>query len=226
MNHLKKILPLGFLTLLFLTACTNPLSNMKKTDDFDIKARQSAVSQASQGTAPDPFTSRYGTGLNCDLLKKEESRKNCILQMNDLIGGMLESEIISSFDIQRCKELSPEVAATCKKRLENAGVQGPVSDEDTAIFFEAVRGTFPTDSDAHVKAPSYPTYDVSKCATLKAVGYKAYCEKQIAERMDQNKFDEIIQSKNSQGCAQLSNAESMTRCKQFFGINSEIQQKN
>jgi hypothetical protein len=181
------------------------------------QAQEEAVTQPEGPGLGDPFASRYGTGLKCDLLKTEESRKNCEYQINDMIGSMLESEIMSSFDISRCKELQGEASVNCTSYLTETGVKGPVSAEEMAMFNEAVQGTYPEPTENGEFSP-FPEYDSKKCATLKTEGFKEYCEKQIAQQVEQIKFDEIISSGDVKRCDEFKDENSKNNCKMMFGV--------
>jgi len=222
MNDLKKFLPLPVLALLILAACTNPLAKEapEKVMDSDVATQSASVEEAALPEMPE---SRYGSGLKCSLLKSADKRQDCEIQVNEMIGMMLESEIVGSFDVKRCKELPSEVAERCENRLAEAGVQGPVSDEELEMFREAIRGTslaLNKENEEGETPMSQPVYDSSKCAKLKTSGYKEYCESQVVYRIDQYKLDEIIMSDNSARCDELKNEDFKTMCKQFFGEES------
>jgi len=236
MNKLTKILPLGFVGVLLLSACTNPFSKsdvshpISTPDGAPVETRvpnevttevsvvEDKMAQDESAAAELAYFSRYGTGLKCSQLVSDLARKECEVQMNDVVGSMLEREIVSTFDINRCKELPGEVGESCQSRLADTGVKGPVSAEELALFAEITRGEFPMAEEGQEPA-LYPVYKKERCAELKATGYQAYCEKMIAERMERNLFDEIIQSEKSSRCDELKSERMMNDCKSFFGID-------
>lgn len=203
MKILNKIFPLVLLSLFVLTACSGTPSDSSTT-------RMPAAQEApADETAP---VSMYGTKMNCNMLKNTEQRQNCEMQMNDMIGGMLEAEIVSAFDISRCRELPGEIGTRCQEHLNATGVQGPVRAEEIELYKTILRGTF----DENLEMPSV-IYDAVPCAELKTTGYREYCESQVAVRIDQNKFHEIISSNNKNLCDELITETFRDDCRQFFG---------
>lgn len=225
MKNLNKILPLGFVSMLLLAACTNPFSKTDTTkpvivpSSTDVVTAVEVVENAEGGAEVNAETfvptSRYGTSLKCSQLKSPGGREECEMQMNDVVGNMLEREIVATFDIGRCKELPGEAGESCKTRLSETGVTGPVSDEEIALFQEIAGGIFPEVKEGE-EPPRYPTYNKARCAELKASGYQAYCEKKITERMERNLFDEIIQSEQSSRCEELTDEQMKNDCKNIF----------
>jgi hypothetical protein len=234
METLKKLLPLPAIALLVLAACTNPLTQ-EPTAQAPTPAPtpgQEAVTDEAQPAEQPPIPadipettqvpeSRFGTNLKCSDLEVTEHRQDCDQQVNDLIGNMLESEIINTFDLKRCKDLPDDIALTCEVQLADTGVQGPISNKELATYREAVRGTLP-DPDELGEALPVPEYDISKCSRLTTSGYKAYCEAQVNARIEQNKLDEIIQSGDSNRCSELAGEDNITQCKLFFGIEVPV----
>jgi hypothetical protein len=226
METLKKLLPLPAISLLILAACANPLTQEPAPQaptptptDQTQPAETPPIPTDTPETTQAP-ESRYGTNLKCSDLNNAENRQNCELQMNDLVGIMLESEIINSFDSKRCKELPEDIAADCEARLNESGIQGPISSTELALFREATQGTFP-DPEELTEGLPVPTYDISKCSQLTAPGYKAHCEKQINNRLQLAKLDEIIQANDVNRCDELTDEDTVTQCKLFFGVEVE-----
>lgn len=215
MKNLRRILPLALLTLLVVTAC-NKESGTKVPTTVTVKepVAQEQPAAVNEGESDIPVF-RYGANMKCDLLKSAERRQECEMQINEIIGSMLESEIISGFDISRCSELPNAIGQNCQKRLTESGVKGPVPAEEVMIFNEIQRGTFSEDPENPM-----PVYDSARCAELKAVGYKEYCEKRVAERAERNKFEEVIMSNDRSRCDELSAEESKNECRRFFGIEA------
>jgi hypothetical protein len=219
MKNLKKFLPLPVIALLVLAACTNPFAKKatREVVETEVTVTPAPVEEV---VTPEEFVSIYGANMKCSLLKDEDNRQDCEAQINDVIGSMLHSEIVSSFDVKRCKELSGQIAADCEAHIAGTGVEGPVTNEDLAIFSEAVQGTFPDpDLNGEGEIPYIaPVYDITMCSQLKTPGYKAHCEKLIAEQIELSKMDEIIQSDDPKRCDELENEYYKIDCKLFFGI--------
>jgi hypothetical protein len=212
MKNFKKILPLTLLSLLVIAGCSREVGTKVPTSvTVSNGAAQEQPATAAQGQAGVPV-SRYGTNMKCSLLKSPEGRQECEMQLNDTIGNMLESEIISAFDVDRCKELPTEIAKTCIDRLTATGVKGPVTAEEIALLNEIRRGAPSADAENPVIV-----YDSARCAELKTVGYKEYCEKMILERTEQEKFSEIMQSEDKARCNELTTVSLKNDCKRFFG---------
>lgn len=219
MNSLKKFLPLLVLALLILAACTNPLA--KKTSEVQVDTGVTAQpTGVGEIITPEVSGSRFGSDMKCSMLKNAENRQACESQINDMIGMMLESEIIDSFDVNRCKELPVGFAADCEMQLADTSVKGPVSDAELAMFREAVRGTLPEQGEEG-EIPSFPVYDKTKCAQLKTPGYKEYCEKQVTARIEQEELDQIVQSGDINRCNELKTEDIIINCKEFFGVEVE-----
>ena len=221
MKNLKKFLPLLVLALLILAACTNPLS--KKTPEVQVDnevVEQPVITEDATSVEISDLT--FGPNMKCSMLKDSDNRQNCEIQVNEMIGVMLEHEITSSFDAKRCKELPASIAEMCRIQLTESGVQGPVSDEDKVIFNEAMRGTSPdiTEENGEGETPFlFPVYDVVKCAQLKTPGYKAYCEKLVTERIERNKLEQIIEAGDVARCDELEAEDYKMECKLSFGVD-------
>lgn len=203
-----KLIPVALLSLLTLSACATSLPQNAPKDTVTIE--QTAVIQDAESTV---MLSRYGTGMNCELLKAEGAVDACKSQMNEMIGNMFESEIMSSFDVDRCKELPGDLGVSCQSRLEESGVKGPVSKAEADKFQEILRGSFPEPKEGEVMVQRYPNYDVKQCIELKTPGYQAYCEKQVNERVESNLMDEIFLSKDVSRCEELKDAQRQETCK-------------
>lgn len=216
-NLNKLILPL-FVASFVLAGCASnePMAPNNAPGAQQPSPQQGQQAQSAPSNTGAPVSnvpvSRFGKEMKCDVLKAKDAQQNCEMQINDMIGGMLESEIISSYDIGRCSELPAGVAKSCQDRLSATGVKGPVPDEEIAMFNDIMRGT-PN------KDPKNPgiTYDSTKCAQLKTPGYKEFCEARLSERADQQKLNQIIQSKDKKGCDTLTTQTMKDDCKRFFG---------
>lgn len=212
-NH-TKFLSLTLLTLLIATACSQQPASKAPVIGGTTKetpTQQQQPAAVTEGTMGVP-TSRFGTNMKCDVLKDTEAQQRCEMQINDMIGSMLESEITASYDVGRCKELPADVATRCQERLNETGVKGPVTMEEVTLFDEITRGTPNEDIENRSIV-----YDSTRCAELKTAGYKEYCEKSVTERVDQGKFSEIIRSKDKVRCGELATESLKNDCKRFFG---------
>ncbi len=222
MNTIKKLIPLTLLGAVLLAGCA-------KTEPVDIGSNgpgsATSVTPAVQQDDESPAVAERQDykKVSCSMLKLKENQENCEMQVNDFIAQELNSEITSIFDASRCGILPDFLAESCKSSIEQSGVTGPVSAADLAAFREAVNPTFPepTEGDELLAEPPMPTYDKSKCATLKATGYKDYCEGIINSRLDQQKLDEIISGGDIKGCDTLASDNMKRDCKSFFGVFEE-----
>lgn len=208
---MKKNLSISFLTFLVLSACS---SVPPKTAEIGT-AKQPAFSETAPVTeevmAEFPV-SHYGSNMKCDVLKDVQRQKECEMQINDMIGSMLESEIVASYDVDRCKELPADVATRCQERLNEIGVKGPVSAEEISLFDEITQGTVSADQENPKRV-----FDSARCVELKTTGYKEYCGRRIVEHADQEKMMEIILSENKNRCNELATENAKNDCKRFFG---------
>lgn len=213
MNNLKKIAPLPVLALLVLAACTNPLAKEASQQVMEKSATGSEVTTEASG-------SRFEAGLKCSKLKVAMNRDSCEQQVNNLIGSMMESEILESFDMKRCKDLPSDLSGRCEEQLADSGIQGPVSADEMAIFAEAVAGTFPEPDESGI-VPA-PTYDKAACGQLTTPGYKEYCEDVVTRRMERDQLDQIYQTGSVNDCDTLTSEDAVFDCKLFFGVELEV----
>ena len=212
MRNLFKFLPVALISLFVLGACAVPEDSATVTPG----QREQAQTQ-EQEQAVDPMASRYAANLKCDMLKDANNKQNCERQLNEVIGSMLESEIYSTFDASRCKELGGQMAQSCETRLNEMGVKGPVSAEELALFNEIMRGER---SDEPGSSPfEMVTYDDKKCDGLKTDGFKAFCVKMIEQRRDQMKFEEVISSGDQKRCEEFKDENRKNECLMFFGVD-------
>ena len=217
-NSKTYLLPVIMTSLLLAACATVPVGENQSMQPDQSQIVGDSLSSSDQTTAlPDQETaevgpgavmqSRYGQKMSCDLLADENERLSCIARVNDLIGMSLESEIMNSFDASRCQLLPEEMAADCQRRLEETGIKGPISVEDRAALQTALQPVIPVsdlENATPEAAPVQPYYDAKLCQSLKADGLRAYCEKNLAERIDQQKLSEIIASGELSRCDSLS----------------------
>lgn len=193
MQNAVKILSLGLIATVVLTACSNPLSKKVEENEMGVGRVKTEVVVA------EVVEPAYGSKMECGRLKTEKGRQGCELQVNEMIGHMLRQEIVNTFDVGRCSELPDEVAKSCKKSLTETGVQGPVPAEEMAMFEDISRGRSGV-----------------QCADLKTPGYKAYCDREMNERSQRNLFNEIVISEDSGRCSELSDASFREQCSTYF----------
>lgn len=230
MTYSKKIASLFLFAVLALTACTNPLAKktaeplVEKPDVQSIEVVEE-VEELEVDDGVERYESRYGANMKCSMLKDGQER--CEQDVNNLIGMMLEEEIMRRFDVNRCGELPGKVADLCKDRLTETGVVGPVSDEELAILSKIMLGTLPEmeeggeeneeGGEAHM-----PTYDKARCAELTTSGYKEYCESEVVKRLEQVRLIEVIQSGSVEQCDEFTDEAILLDCKTAFDVEGEV----
>jgi hypothetical protein len=142
--------------------------------------------------------------FSCDMLKTEDAQKNCIDVVNSSIEERVYFEIIRTYDLNRCDELNADMAIECKEVVENSGVKGPITIEEVNMLEDALD----------------PGNDISKCATLKTSGLKEYCEKQVDQKIYEEKMRQIIDAGDVTKCDELK-GEFIKICKEEFGVYEE-----
>jgi hypothetical protein len=181
---------------MLLTACKNPFVQLNKTT-IEVANVPSKETQEPQQKV-----------FSCDMLKTPGAKQDCLNGVNSFIEERINSEITGTFDLNRCDELGSDLANDCKRVIQESGVKGPVPPEEANSFEQAVN--------------DYG--DPSKCATLTAPGLKEYCEKKINEYINMSKVWEIVGSKDPTKCDTME-GEYINRCKEEFGINTEVTEK-
>lgn len=204
MKKFNSTIVVSLASLFILAACAAPPTEV--ANEADPVSRESF--------------SRYGAGLDCSMLHGQGAQETCRTQVNEVIGVLLEDDIISRFDMERCNQLNDKIGDNCKIQLENLNVQGPISDEELAQFNRAVIGTFP-EPDQDLDGAPNPTFDSTLCAELTTPGYKELCESQIVAQLDQIKLDEILAQGEESRCGELS-AFHRTQCEDFFAGGPEV----
>lgn len=225
MENLKKLFPLPILALFVLAACTNPLSKEAPAEVVDSPVTVQPVS-TEETTPVEILDFSFSSTMTCNLLKNADRRRDCEIQLSEMVGVMLETDIVDSFDAKRCKELPSGVAKVCESSIAESGVQGPVSEEDLAMFNEIMRGSSPDINLENGEGETpflFPVYDITMCSQLKTSGYKEHCEKLVSERIERNKMDEIFQSDDSSRCDELVSEDNKLECELFFGIGVELE---
>lgn len=218
---LFKLLPIAIIVVFALSACNNAGTQQDGGDQNNqdqTQQQEQNQDQAMEGDqVQDQFQSRYGTNLDCGSLKLGKDKDQCEMMVNDFIGNMLEQEILLTFDISRCDELPADIAENCKNTITESGVKGPVGEEELMVLNEILSGQV-TEPDEDANGGGEVIFDKSKCAELTTEGLAAFCEKEIAMRMEQNLFNEIVNSGESSRCNELTDENAITQCKQFFGL--------
>ncbi len=215
MGNFKKFLPIALVAMFVMGACAVPADQTAKVVTPGQQT-QTQQQEGADGVPGNQIMTRYGANLNCGMMKDSNNKQNCENQLNEVVGAMLESEIYSTFDASRCKELGGQMAGNCETRLAETGVKGPVSAEEMALFNEALRGT-PAEEPG---ASPYEnvTFDEKKCDGLKAEGFKAFCVKMMEQRRDQIKFEEVVKSGDVKRCDEFKDVNRQNECKMFFGV--------
>ena len=201
------------MVMLFAACAQVPPEDIVITPEEDL--HEAAMEVAVAPVPPDMASSRFGE-MSCDLLKLEENRVSCKARMNDMIGLLLDSEIMDTFDIARCSIFPEATANSCKQRIEATGVKGPISAEEREIFNQAMSPVMVEVSEGSSAMPGF-TFDIKKCAGLTTAGFKAHCENLVNERIDQQKLREIVSAGDVRRCAELVSTSSQERCRMMLG---------
>jgi hypothetical protein len=210
-----KGITLTALTLLVFSACSNATQSLPEPSEVVDNSEIIIETEAS------PSVSRFGNNMNCVSLKTTGAKEDCLFQQNELIGVLLESEILSTFDIARCDELIGNVSDECKSKLTESGVKGPVFSEEIEMFNEITWGQIQEVEENDTDGFITTVFDISKCDDLKTEGYKEYCREQLAQRIERQKFDDIIMAGDSKKCDTLP-PEFVEECKIFFHLDNPI----
>lgn len=233
MKNQKLILLSALLMTMLLSACSTlpegeqaPEQSVQPQTVIEQTASSEQTALVDEGALPvlELTQSRYGQKMSCDLLAEQNEREACLARVNDVIGVSLENEIMNSFDLSRCKLFPEEMAADCQRRLEETGVKGPISAEDRVALQTALQPVFPQpdlENATSEAAPAQPYYDSKLCQSLQADGLREYCERAIAERLDQQKMSEIIAAGEIDGCEQLSQENYREQCRMVLGAPQE-----
>lgn len=213
MNNLLKFLSVTILSLFVLGACTTPGASQTETQVDAQQPEKAQTEQQEEAVAQ----SRYASNLNCGMMKDQVNKANCEMQLNEVIGSMLESEIYSTFDSSRCKELGGQMAEYCVSRIAETGVKGPVGVDEMSLLNEAMMGT-PSEENSADGSFRGMTFDKKSCEALKTEGMKEFCEKMMDERISQYKFEEIVTAGDVKRCDELEDENRIRDCKMFFGV--------
>lgn len=183
-----KIFTLFVASLILLAAC----------------AMNSSKTQVGQPVAPAPSAGEKT--VSCQMLKGAQAKTDCLQMVNSIIGDMLRREITRAYDYGRCKELPADQVENCQKTIEASGIKGPITEAEAAALETATRFN-----------PEKPD-DLTSCTQFTTVGLKEYCEKQLQNRMEQDKLAKAMEGKDSAKCNELKNDDDKQLCKAKFGI--------
>ena len=170
--------------------------------------------------------------MKCDMLSDKKMREDCLSSVNRTIADFLYSDIVNTFDINRCDKLNSYNIESCKNFIKNSGVKGPISldayeafKNATTMIFEQGECKEECDDDnvcislECTEGRSY--YDINKCDALSAPGLSAYCRKIVNQRMDEEKVMQVVESGKSSECNQFSDSSLKNQCNSYFGIFPE-----
>lgn len=177
---------------------------------------------------------RYEAVLTCADLTDAPSRTQCERELTDRVVQILLNNATSSYDVTACSKLPAFYAEQCKNQIEATGIKGLVSDEERKVFAEAIRPIYPVaELPEGVEAEELPpeflvsdpeaevAYDKSKCSALTTPGYKEYCEKQVQDRIDQQRLFSITRGDDVGKCDEIEEESLREACRFSFGIFPE-----
>lgn len=173
------------------------------------------------GPEDDPAGLFFASDLDCDMLTSESAQAECKTQVNNVIGRLIENEVVSHFDLERCKSLEDKIGMNCQMQLEDSPVKGPVSDSELQIFSAAMTGDLEVSEDG-APLSADPVFDTSACERLKTPGFREYCEERVQMQIDQSSFQEIISSGNVSDCDDLSGPLA-DQCLEFFNGPPDVE---
>ena len=169
---------------------------------------------------PEP---KFEKNLSCSDIKKEDVRLSCENQLNEIVASSMLSEAKKYFDLSLCKQLPKSFVGECEIYINGTGVKGPVTEAELTIYNEAIRPVrVETEEGENIAAElTSPTYDKTKCAQLTTSGFRAYCESRVDTRVEQTKFEKIVNNGTAAQCDQLANEGLKSNCKFSFGVFEE-----
>jgi len=207
----QKIIPFVF-SVFLLSACSFfPTQKSSNTSDNSVIVD---VTQQEEQVKP----------LSCEMLMDAKMRDACKEEVNQAIAQTLETEILHTFDIVRCDQLVGYDAEGCKSRIISYGVTMPVTLADYDAMREAIRPVRPASAEGAPESAG-DAWDITRCDSV-AAPLKAYCRKQINQQIQENLLFNIIASKDSSRCAELTVQEFKVQCQQEFGTYVEPEQVN
>src|SRR5690606_3310111 len=93
--------------------------------------------------------------IDCEDLNTEFYRLACQEQVNRVAGQILAEEVMKTFDLSRCSELSYDSMENCKTQLQASGVQGPISLEQAEVLNQALQA-IPSPSEEDPEEAPFP----------------------------------------------------------------------
>jgi hypothetical protein len=211
-----KFLSLAVFSLLILSACDNFSWSSVSVGEPEKAMMEDKEMMEGETPAVDESSSKQA---DCSMLKSAVQQEDCESQVNELIARIIQSEAVQTFDLELCGKLPSFFAEQCETAVEASGVKGPVSEDDMAMYSEALNPVFPQPEEgAEADSPAIPVYDKSKCAELQTPGYQAYCEGQIDLIMERIKLDQIFEDGDVEDCEQFTDEDLKTDCEGYFGV--------
>lgn len=211
MNRKKNIIAL--FSFLFLSGCS--VFPGQKPADVSDQAPAVVTDEAQQAEQIRP--------LSCDMLRDSAMKDNCKNEVNQTIAQALQAEISHTFDAARCAELAGYDEGRCKQAIEATGVVGPVTLADYDALKEALRPSrAETLDEGEAPFTETTTSGVARCDSV-ATPLKQYCQNEMNKQIQEDLLFEIIASKNSNRCSELTVQELKDQCEQEFGTFVEPQ---
>ena len=148
----------------------------------------------------------------CDMVQNPDYKERCISEQNDIVISALNKEIRDTFDLKRCDELSGEMITSCKSYIKESGVTGPISKSEIESLNKAMRRVYNEVKEGE-EEDEIGHYNLAYCSTLTAPGLKEYCQKILNQKIDNDKFMEIVESGKVSRCNELSNKDRQADCR-------------
>jgi len=211
----KNLAPL-IISLFLLSACSF-FSSQKPTDVSDKSADAVTDEATLQGLQLRP--------LSCEMLKDAGMKEVCLEEVNQAIAQVLQSEILHTFNIARCDELEGYNSEGCRERIQTSGVTGIITLAEYDTVRQALVPVQPENFDEGEEVLESELYDLARCDAV-ASSLKAYCRNQMTQQIQEILMFEIIESEDSNRCAELTVQEFKNQCEQEFGIFVEPEQAN
>ncbi len=226
MKKTIQISTLFTLSLVLLTACSNfsmdekPSAQKPGIEKVAEQAEDAGVQpEAVEPDIEDPFAARFDKEIDCGMLKDEQARTDCKFQVMDMVAQQIYSEAVRYFDLKTCAKLPTTFMERCERQIKDAGVKGPISDAEMALYRDALQPKYPEPVEGvEPEIEPVPTFDKTKCSQLTTPGYREYCEKGVNERVARYELETIFRGGDSSKCATLQDERVKTECEMFFGI--------
>lgn len=139
----------------------------------------------------------------CDDLQNDVARESCKAEIGNLSADFLMSDIVSYFDLGRCAKLpTPDRVSRCQEQIGSMGVKGPISEADRNAYRLALQER-----------------NAAQCDAIGAADLKTHCANQLQKAAKQMVLDDILTSGNANDCVQLTDADLLAQCREFFGLS-------